>query len=251
MLVGIFDSGIGGLSVSKSIIDADLFEEVIYFGDTARVPYGSKNEKTIIKYSLEALEFFEEKKVDLLICACNSVSACALDILKEKASFEVLGVIESAVLAIQKIAKKTDNILIIGTPATTKSKKYEMQLEKLGYKNTISLATPLFVQIVEEGLVPSRILDETLKHYFKDMHHIDYIILACTHFPFIQKEIEEYFHNKKSIHSGDAIVEYLRANMDIKQEKCKKVSIFASDDKQSVIKIAKKWIKGLDELIDI
>jgi glutamate racemase len=149
--VGIFDSGIGGLSVAKSIIDADLFEEIIYFGDTARVPYGIKNEETIIKYSLQAVSFFERKNVDLLICACNSVSAWGLNAMQEKASFDVLGVIDSGILAVTKNAKKQDNILILGTKATIRSKKYENKLNNLGYKNVISLATPLFVPIVEEG----------------------------------------------------------------------------------------------------
>ncbi len=246
MKVGIFDSGIGGLTVTKSIIDASLFEEIIYFGDTARVPYGVKNEETIIKYGLQAVSFFERKNVDLLICACNSVSAWALDAMQEKASFDVLGVIEPGILAIEQNADKKDNILIIGTPATTKSKKYEVKLNELGYKNVLSLATPLFVPIVEEGLTNSKISKESINHYFKGIENIDYIILACTHFPFLAKEIEEYFHNKKSVHSGDAIVDYLKQNKKISKHNLKKVSIFASDDEEAVKKIAKKWINKLN-----
>ena len=245
MRVGIFDSGVGGLTVAKSIIEASLFEEIIYFGDTARVPYGIKNEETIIKYGLEAVSFFEQKNIDLLICACNSVSAWALSDMQKKASFDVLGVIEAGILAVSKNAKKQDNILIIGTKATTKSKKYENALNHLGYKNVISLSTPLFVPIVEEELANSSISKASMEHYFKDIKNIDYIILACTHFPFLAKEIEEYFHNKQSIHSGDAIVDYLKQKRKISKHTLKKVSIFASDDEENVKNIAKNWISKL------
>lgn len=246
MRVGIFDSGVGGLSVAKSIIDADLFEEIIYFGDTARVPYGIKNEETIIKYGLQAISFFERKNVDLLICACNSVSAWALDAMQEKASFDVLGVIEPGILAITQNANKQDKILILGTPATTRSKKYETKLNDLGYKNIISLSTPLFVPIVEEGLMNSPVSKASIEYYFKDIKNIDYVILACTHFPFLSQEIEEYFNNKKSIHSGDAIVDYLKQKRKISKSELKKVSIFASDDEENVKRIAKKWIGKLN-----
>ena len=97
MKVGIFDSGIGGVSVLKSLLQAKLFEEIIYYGDTARVPYGTKDRETIITYSLEALDFFSPYKIDLLIIACNTVSAYALEILREKAPYPVIGVIEAGV----------------------------------------------------------------------------------------------------------------------------------------------------------
>jgi len=246
--IGIFDSGIGGLSVAKSIIEANIFEDIIYYGDSARVPYGVKDFETIIKYSLEAIDFFEPKDIDLLICACNSVSACAIEPMRNKASFDVYGVIESGIIATTQYAKKDDNILILGTTATTKSKIYENELHKLGFKNTISLATPLFVPLVEEGLINGDILDATLKHYFNGIKDIDCIILGCTHFPFIEKEITKYFHNKKSIHSGESIVEYLKQNHKIVDNQTKSVSIFASDHQESMREIAKKWI-NLSDLI--
>ena len=99
--VGIFDSGVGGLTVAKSINQAKLFDEIIYFGDTARVPYGSKNESTIIRYSLESLEFLKNFDINFLITACNSVSSCALPELRKEANFEVVGVIEAGIQAVQ------------------------------------------------------------------------------------------------------------------------------------------------------
>ena len=99
MKVGVFDSGIGGLTVVKSILEHQLFEEIIYFGDTARVPYGSKDKNTIIRYAIEAVEFFKNFELDMIIVACNTVSAYALDEMNESADCPVIGVVEAGVLA--------------------------------------------------------------------------------------------------------------------------------------------------------
>ena len=134
MKAGVFDSGIGGLTVVKSLLENNVFEEIIYFGDTARVPYGVKDKNTIIRYSLEALEFFKNFDIDILIIACNSVSAYALNEMRANTTIPVVGVIESGVKALEnKITDKDSNILVIGTKATINSKKYESALTKLNY----------------------------------------------------------------------------------------------------------------------
>ena len=207
--VGVFDSGIGGLSVAKSVLDHKLFSELIYYGDTARVPYGSKDKNTIIRYALEAVEFFKNFDIDMLIVACNSVSAYAIDEMRDIAPFKVIGVIESGVEATISKSSKDDNIMIIGTHATINSDLYNQNLQDNGYTHTTSIATPLLVSIVEEELNNTPILKETLSHYFKNSPTPDALILGCTHFPFIKKELNEYFPNTKLIHSGDAIVEHL------------------------------------------
>lgn len=218
MRVGIFDSGIGGVSVLKSLLEAKLFEEIIYYGDTARVPYGTKDEKTIIAYSLEALDFFAPYEIDLLIIACNTVSAYALDILKAKAPYPVVGVIEAGILALQnKVQDKSSSILILATQATTKSQVYPKALHSLGYEHIQSIATTLFVPLVEEGIYEGEILQSCFKHYF---HAISTppraIILGCTHYPFIAKAIKEYFGGESLlIHSGEAIVEQLKKSFEL------------------------------------
>lgn len=218
MRVGIFDSGIGGVSVLKSLLEARLFEEIIYYGDTARVPYGTKDRETIIAYSIEALEFFAPHKIDLLIIACNTVSAYALDILKAQAPYPVVGVIEAGVLALQnKVQDKNASILILATQATTKSQVYPKALHSLGYKHIDSIATTLFVPLVEEGIYEGEILQSCFKHYF---HTISTppgaIILGCTHYPFISKAISEYFGGESLlIHSGEAIVEQLKKSFEL------------------------------------
>jgi len=123
MKIGVFDSGIGGLTVVKSLLEHKLFEEIIYFGDTARVPYGIKDKNTIIRYAIEAVEFFKNFELDMIIVACNTVSAYALSEMRESATCPVIGVVEAGVLATANaLEDKNSNILILGTKATINSK---------------------------------------------------------------------------------------------------------------------------------
>ena len=246
MKVGVFDSGIGGLTVVKSLLQHKLFEEIIYYGDTARVPYGSKDKNTIIRYAIEAVEIFKNFELDLIIVACNTVSAYALKEMQESASCPVVGVVEAGVLACDNATHNKDaNILILGTQATINSKAYEKGLASQGFSNITPLATPLFVPIVEEELYPSSILKETMKHYFSGVSTPDALILGCTHFPLISKELQEYFGvSTKLIHSGDAIVEYLQANFELgKKYPTTQLQFFASENPDALKKIAHKWLE--------
>ncbi len=251
MKVGVFDSGVGGLSVVSSLLSHKLFEEIIYFGDTARVPYGVKDKNVIVRYSLEALEFFKNFEIDILIAACNTVSAHAIEELRATAPFPVVGVIEPGVIALtNKIENKDANILILGTKATVRSRKYELLLKKMEYTNISSIASGLFVPIVEEGIFSGDILDTTMKHYFKDIDplSIDSVILGCTHFPLIEKEIQKYFKNAKTIHSGEAIVEYLRSNFSCdKNFENTKITYFASENPDGLKEVAKSWLSNLNK----
>jgi glutamate racemase len=247
MRIGIFDSGIGGLTVVKSILTHNLFDEVIYYGDTARVPYGIKDKNTIIRYSLEALEFFKNFDIDILIVACNTASAYALDELRSNTNIPIVGVIEAGILSLEnKIKNKNDNILILGTKATINSNKYKDALLLKDYKNITSIATGLFVPIVEEQLENTQILDKTLEYYFDDITNIDAVILGCTHFPLIEDKISKYLNNAVTIHSGDAIVELLKLkyNCNRKFEQTK-VKFFASENPDGLKNIASKWLGEL------
>lgn len=245
MKIGVFDSGAGGLSVVKSLLASNLFEEIIYYGDTARVPYGTKDQNTIIRYSLEALEFFNNFEIDLLITACNTVSAYALDEMNAQSAYPVVGVIEAGVLALENSAlAKEDNILIMATRATINSSRYALALEKLEHHNTTSLQTGLFVPLVEEGIFKGELLEATMQHYFSSIEVPKAIILGCTHFPLIGDEIKRYFNNTPLlIHSGEAIVEYLEARYAlVEKEKEASLKIFASDNVAGLRKIADKWL---------
>jgi len=245
MRVGVFDSGVGGLTVVKSLLEHKLFEEIIYYGDTARVPYGIKDKNTVTRYSLEALEFFKNFEIDLLITACNTVSAYSLDELKKSAPFDVVGVVDPGILALENtIENKDSNILIIGTNATIKSKAYEQPLLSKQYLNISSCATGLFVPIVEEGLYDGEVLESTMQHYFKGFQHPDAIILGCTHFPLIAHSISNYFQgNTQLIHSGEAIVEYLEHHYDFSKKFEKTdLKLFASENPEALRSVAKKWL---------
>jgi glutamate racemase len=243
----VFDSGIGGLTVVKSLLENQLFEEIVYFGDTARVPYGIKDKNTIVRYSLEALEFFKNFEIDILIVACNSVSAYALDELRQNTDIPVVGVIESGVQALEnRSLAKNSHILVMGTNATISSHRYEKALYNLSYTNVTSIATGLFVPIVEEGIFEGKIVDATLNHYFKDLKYIDAIILGCTHFPLISDKISSFFNGAKTIHSGDAIVEFLKLEYNcLKKFKNTKIKFFASQNPDGLKQVAKKWLKDL------
>jgi len=245
MKVGVFDSGIGGLTVVKSLLQHRLFEEIIYFGDTARVPYGIKDKTTIIRYAIEAVEFFKNFELDLIIVACNTVSAHALSEMREVSSCPVIGVVEAGILATANAIKdKNSNILILGTKATINSKAYETGLKAKGFNNLQAKATGLFVPIVEEEIYSGEILEATFRHYFSDIAKPDAIILGCTHFPLISDAIQNYFGKETIlIHSGDAIVQQLEIDFkfNTKYEKTK-LEFFASENPESLKAIGKKWL---------
>jgi glutamate racemase len=245
MKIGVFDSGIGGLTVVKSLLEHALFEEIIYFGDTARVPYGIKDKNTITRYAIEAVEFFKNFELDLIIVACNTVSAYALDEMRENASCPVIGVVEAGILATaNSLSNKDSNILILGTKATINSKAYESGLKTRGYNNLEAKATGLFVPLVEEELYSGKVLDATLEHYFKEVQKPDAIILGCTHFPLISEPIDNYFSKESIIiHSGDAIVEYLENEFEFthKYEK-PTLKFFASENPDALKAVAAKWL---------
>jgi glutamate racemase len=245
MKVGVFDSGIGGLTVVKSLLEHQLFSEIIYFGDTARVPYGSKDKNTIIRYAIEAVEFFKNFELDMIIVACNTVSAYALQEMRESAKVPVVGVVEAGVLATANAIKEPSaNILIIGTNATVNSKAYENALTALAFTNLHAKATPLFVQLVEESILKGKILEAAFEHYFSELQTPDALILGCTHFPLIAEALKDYFGEKTiMIHSGDAIVEHLMQsfNFDVKFPE-PKLKFFASENPDALKKIANEWL---------
>jgi len=247
MRAGVFDSGAGGLTVVGSLIEHSIFDEIIYFGDTARVPYGTKDSNTIVRYGLEAIEFFNNFDIDILITACNTVSAYALPDMRSKSEYPIYGVIEPGILALKNRIKNLDaNILIIGTRATINSKRYQKELNSLGYTNITAIQTGMLVPIVEEGIFDGKVLDSMLEYYFKSLHFIpDAIILGCTHFPLISNAISKYFNRQPLIiHSGEAIVEYLQyKGIKNRASTQTNLKIFASDNVSSLRDTAKKWLE--------
>lgn len=196
--IGVFDSGVGGLTVVKEIQKVLPNESVVYLGDTARVPYGSRSNETIKKFSLECAKYLENKNIKVLIIACNTVSAVAMDYLKENLNIPIFGV----VIAGSKMAVQiTENgkIGVIGTEATVKSGAYKREILKNSEQNEVfSKSCPLFVPIVEEGLQDTDIAISTIKHYINELteKNIDTIVMGCTHYPILENSIRKVVGNE-------------------------------------------------------
>ncbi|WP_457597566.1 glutamate racemase [Hydrogenimonas sp.] len=243
--IGIFDSGAGGLTVAGAILAHRFFDEIVYFGDTARVPYGTKDAATITRYALEALEFFKNFDIDLLVTACNSVSAHAIEELRAQADFPVYGVIEPGIWALQKRRLPRDSkILVLGTRATVQSGRYQSGIRALGYERIDAIAPSLFVPLVEEGIFEGEVLQSVLHHYFAKLETPDAIILGCTHFPLIAEAIGGYFgHKPLLIHSGEAIAERLESlGYAPHRAERTELRIFASENPAALKRTAKRWL---------
>ncbi len=205
--IGVFDSGIGGLTVVKRLRSFMPSENIIYFGDTARVPYGTKSNDTVIEYSIQNAEFLIRKNVKMIIVACNTASSVALDELRERFDVPIIGMIEPGA---QLALKKTENkkIGVIGTTATVSNKAYSHKLSELdGMVTTLEKACPLFVPLAEEGWTDheaTKIIAEEYLEELKDSE-IDTLILGCTHYPILADVIQNVMgENVNLIDSGTA-----------------------------------------------
>ena len=186
--VGVFDSGIGGLTVAREIMRNLPSEKIVYFGDTARVPYGSKSRETVIRYSRQIIHFLQEQKVKAIVVACNTASAFALDAVKDELDIPILGVIEAgAKVAAQETRNK--RVGIIGTVGTVGSGIHASYLKELDPEITvIGKACPLFVPLVEEGWRKDPVTEIVARRYLKEMQDekVDTLILGCTHYPLLR-----------------------------------------------------------------
>ena len=196
--IGIFDSGLGGLTVLKELKKQMPQEKFIYFGDTAHVPYGNKSPETIKKYCKEITNFLLTKNIKLIIVACNTASSTALKTIKKNAKTTPVIDVISASLQTIKTLQNIKKIGIIGTETTINSKSYYKQIKKENPKiEIISQACPLFVPIIEEGLFNHTIADKAAKMYLKKINNkqINALILGCTHYPIIKKTIKKNISN--------------------------------------------------------
>ena len=187
-VIGVFDSGIGGLTVVKEIKKLIPNIELIYLGDTARVPYGTRSTETIRKFAEEDTNFLLSKNVDLIVVACNTVSSLALDVVKKHSSVPVFGVIEPAIKKSKKITKN-NKIGLIGTRATVNSNAYP----DVVIRNHASM----FVPLIEEGYIKGKEIDLFIKKYLSPfIGKVDTLILGCTHYPIIKNEIKRILNDK-------------------------------------------------------
>lgn len=190
--IGVFDSGVGGLTVAKEIMYQIPNEKVIYFGDTARVPYGNKTKETVTKYALQIVRFLKTQNVKAIVVACNTASAYALEEIEQAADVPVIGVVKpGAKMAVE--ATKNRKIGVIGTRATIGSETYTTYIRQLNPDvEVIGKECPLFVHLVEEGLWEDPVTEEIARRYLTDLIDlgIDTLILGCTHYPLIRKTVQ-------------------------------------------------------------
>ena len=196
--IGVFDSGVGGLTVAREIMRNLPSEKIVYFGDTARVPYGSKSKDTVIRYSSQIVHFLREQNVKAIVIACNTASAFALEAVQDKLDIPVLGVIEAGA---RVAAEETKNkrVGVIGTVGTVGSGIHESYLKRLNPEITvIGKACPLFVPLVEEGWLHDPVTVEVASRYLQELkdEQVDTLILGCTHYPLIRSTIQEVMGEK-------------------------------------------------------
>jgi len=191
--IGVFDSGVGGLTVVREIMKQLPGEHIIYFGDTARLPYGSKSKETVIDYARQIKRFLETKDVKAIVIACNTASAHALETLQQEANVPVIGVIHAGAKTATDVTRN-GRIGIIGTQGTVESKIYPRSIEKMrpGIQ-VFQRACPLFVPMAEEGLSEAQITEDVAHMYLDEMiaNDVDTLVLGCTHYPLLIPTIKK------------------------------------------------------------
>ena len=191
--LGVFDSGIGGLTVVRELLRLLPDEELVYYGDVARLPYGNKSPETITRFSREIIDFLVAKDVKAIVVACNTASALALPELEGTLPVPVIGVIESGARAAAETST-TGKVGVIATASTVRSGAYTRALrQKREDLDIYERACPLFVPLVEEGWIDHRVTREVAKEYLAPLEHhgLDTLILGCTHYPLLKKVIAE------------------------------------------------------------
>lgn len=192
--IGVFDSGVGGLTVAREIMRQLPKEHIVYFGDTARVPYGSKSQNNIIRFSRQIIRFLQTKSVKAIVIACNTASALALDVVRQETDIPVIGVVIPGARAAVH-ATESKKIGVIGTEATIRSEMYTKIMREMDAEvSVIGKACPLFVPLVEEGFAKHNVTGEIIDFYLQSMKEsdIDTMILGCTHYPLLRSRVREY-----------------------------------------------------------
>ena len=189
--IGIFDSGVGGLTVAREIMRQIPNERLVYFGDTARVPYGNKSKETITKYSKQIIRFLKTQNVKAIVVACNTASAYALDEIEKELDIPIIGVVKPGAKVAAE-ATRNKKVGVIATAGTIQSRIYAEYIEGIDKEiRVVGKACPLFVPLVEEGLLEDPVTDEIATRYLNELKDldIDTLILGCTHYPLIRSTL--------------------------------------------------------------
>ena len=192
--IGVFDSGFGGLTVLKALLELIPHSDYLYFGDTARLPYGSKSAETVARYAIEATRYLEQHGAQLLVVACNTATALALDKIEARSGVPVVGVIEPGAESASKESKNR-KVVVIGTEATVSSHAYRRALEQRGIQAK-EKACPLLVPLVEEGWIDHNVTEQIARIYLNEafadgFENGDTLVLGCTHYPLIRRVLRK------------------------------------------------------------
>ncbi|MBF0484631.1 MAG: glutamate racemase [Candidatus Omnitrophica bacterium] len=248
--IGIFDSGLGGITVAKALMKLMPHEDLVYFGDTARVPYGTKSRESIVRFSVENAEILMKHKVKIIVVACNSSSSCSLETLQAQFPVPVIGVISPG--ARQAAAATMNNrIGVIATSATVNSGAYDKFVHVFAPQAKVfSQACPLFVPLVEEGWSGKKIALDIANEYLKNLkkYKVDTLVLGCTHYPLLKNILRQAMGAKvKLVDSAEEVVwevkRVLQEKALIKDGRAKgKYEFLVSDRPQSFEKIAQRFL---------
>ena len=243
--IGIFDSGVGGLTVVNKLFHVLPKENIVYFGDTARVPYGNKSKETVTRFSKEIVKFLLKFKVKLIVVACNTASSLSLEALKRSFSVPIIGVIKPGAEKALALSK-TKRIGVIGTEATISSSAYAKKIKEIERSAFVAgMACPLFVPLVENGWLNDEITLKIIKVYLAPIleKRIDALILGCTHYPLLKNAIQKITGKKiKLVDSSMAVAEYIKRFLEEKSmladsaRPCAR--FFASDNTGNFTKLA-------------
>ncbi|HDQ25442.1 MAG TPA: glutamate racemase [bacterium] len=248
--IGVFDSGLGGLTVVKELMRALPFENITYLGDTARTPYGTKTKETIIRFSLENTGFLRHKGVKMAVVACNTSSAIALKKIKSSFKMPVIGVIDAGAKAAVKAAKGR-TIGVIGTKATISSGAYESAIKKISPKTRIFVrAAPLLVPLVEEGWLKEKETEAVLRKYLRFFRErkIGVLVLGCTHYPLLKPLIKKIMPGVGIIDSAGEtareVVSFIgRKNFQRRSKIKGRARFFVTDTPEAFNKVGKMFLK--------
>tara|TARA_B100000315_G_scaffold188911_1_gene178724 strand:+ start:54026 stop:54823 length:798 start_codon:yes stop_codon:yes gene_type:complete len=254
--IGVFDSGLGGLTVVKAIRKLLSSESLLYFGDTARLPYGSKSPETVISSSKQVVNFLIQRDIKLMVVACNSATAMALPVLLEMTSIPIIGVIEPGAKAAVDISK-SNHIGVIGTHATIHSGAYNSAIKEINPNCIVTeQPCPLFVPLVEEGWADHPIASEIAKEYLQTFNEsfVDVVILGCTHYPLMKKIIKESLNkNVKLVDSATSVANEIKRILEknnlLAENADPTIKYFVTDFPQKFEELGKRFIgKDLKEV---
>ena len=244
--LGVFDSGLGGLTVLNEICKYNTGLDVVYFGDTARVPYGSRTVETITRYAEQDVRFLLSQGVEAILIACGTVSTNCLPALTKSFSLPIVGVIDAGCQAALR-SSRTKRIGVIGTRATINSRAYEHRIRELcPDAQTWGVECPLFVPLIENGFAPDDPITElTVDRYLSQFKGagVDTIIMGCTHYPFLAKTLQKHMPDVSVINVGKALSYGLTEQFDLPRTQTpNRVSYFVSDEDTGFLDIARRYL---------